>query len=265
MGDTLLPGAQVVHPVRMVILGMILSFVYVNIIYALSISFKHIGKALCVILVILQIPGSSGTYPIEMTPAFFQNLHPFLPFAYGVGAMRECVAGVYGHVYEKDILILLLCYVPISLLIGLGLRPALAGLNRLFDRKLSETEFMICEEPDETLSRHEQLRMILKASLSVDNLREETAAKAQAFEGNYKKMVRFGFLAIIIIPLIFLVLMFSLESKIVFLVLWILSIIIIAVWLIVVEFIHNNLQEQQKIAGMSFDEMLEKFRGKEKE
>ena len=265
LGDTLLPGAQVVHPVRMVILGMILSFVYVNIIYALSISFKHIGKALCVILVILQIPGSSGTYPIEMTPAFFQNLHPFLPFAYGVGAMRECVAGVYGHVYEKDILILLLCYVPISLLIGLGLRPALVGLNRLFDRKLSETEFMICEEPDETLSRHEQLRMILKASLSVDNLREETAAKAQAFEGNYKKMVRFGFLAIIIIPLIFLVLMFSLESKIVFLVLWILSIIIIAVWLIVVEFIHNNLQEQQKIAGMSFEEMLEKFRGKGKE
>lgn len=62
------------------------------------------------------------------------------------------------------------------------LRPALAGLNRLFDRKLSETEFMICEEPDETLSRHEQLRMLLKASLSVDNLREETAAKAQAFE-----------------------------------------------------------------------------------
>ena len=78
-------------------------------------------------------------------------------------------------------------------------------------------------------------------------------------------MVRFGFLAIIIIPLIFLVLMFSLESKIVFLVLWILSIIIIAVWLIVVEFIHNNLQEQQKIAGMSFEEMLEKFRGKGKE
>ena len=76
LGDTLLPGAQVVHPVRMVILGMILSFVYVNIIYALSISFKHIGKALCVILVILQIPGSSGTYPIEMTPAFFQKPAP---------------------------------------------------------------------------------------------------------------------------------------------------------------------------------------------
>ena len=135
----------------------------------------------------------------------------------------------------------------------------------LLNAVLPGKDYYFAEEPDETLSRHEQLRMLLKASLSVDNLREETAAKAQAFEGNYKKMVRFGFLAIIIIPLIFLVLMFSLESKIVFLVLWILSIIIIAVWLIVVEFIHNNLQEQQKIAGMSFDEMLEKFRGKEEE
>ena len=56
-----------------------------------------------------------------------------------------------------------------------------------------------------------------------------------------------------------------LESKIVFLTLWIISIIAISVWLIVVEFIHNKLEEQQKIAGMSFDEMLEKFRGKEEE
>lgn len=110
-------------------------------------------KALCVILVILQIPGSSGTYPVEMAPVFFQNVHPFLPFAYGVGAMRECVAGLYGNTYIKDILILLLCYVPLSLLIGLGLRPALRGLNALFDKKLAETEFMICEEPDEELSR----------------------------------------------------------------------------------------------------------------
>lgn len=73
---------------------------------------------------------------------------------------------------------------------------------------------MICEEPDEELSRHEQLTMLLKASLSIENLREETAAKAQAFEKNYGKMVKAGFAAIIIIPLIFLILMFSLESKI---------------------------------------------------
>ena len=233
LGDTLLPGVQCNHPAQFILTGMVCSFVYVNIIYALSLTFKHIGKALCVILVILQIPGSSGTYPIEMTPAFFQKLH--------------------------------LCYVPISLLIGLGLRPALSGLNHLFDKKLAETEFVMCEPHEAELSRSTQLSMLLQASLSIEDLRLVTAERAQKFENNYRKMIRIGFLAIAIIPLIFLILMFSLESKIVFLTLWIISIIAISVWLIVVEYIHTKLEEQKKLAGMSYEEMLENFRGKEAE
>lgn len=75
--------------------------------------------------------------------------------------MREAIAGMYGSVYIHNLLILL-CYVPIALLIGLGIRPLLAGLNRLFDLKLSETEFMVCEEPDDQLSRSAQLSMLLK-------------------------------------------------------------------------------------------------------
>ena len=52
-------------------------------------TFKHIGKAIGVILVIVQIPGSSGMYPIEMMPGFFQWLHPLLPFTYGINLLRE--------------------------------------------------------------------------------------------------------------------------------------------------------------------------------
>ena len=265
LGDVLLPGIQCVHPAQFILTGVICSFVYVNIIYALSLTFKHIGKALCVILVILQIPGSSGTYPVEMTPVFFQKLHPLLPFTYGVGAMRECIAGFYGTTFRKDLMILLLAYVPLSLLIGLGLRPLLAGLNHLFDKKLAETEFMMCEPHEAELSRSTQLSMLLQASLSIEDLRLVTAERAQKFENNYRKMIRIGFLAIAIIPLIFLILMFSLESKIVFLTLWIISIIAISVWLIVVEYIHTKLEEQKKLAGMSYEEMLENFRGKEAE
>lgn len=96
VGDILLLKVQCVHPVAFVCVGVFCSFVYVNLIYALALTFKHIGKALGVVLVILQIPGSAGTYPIEMTPAFFQRLHPLLPFTYGISAMRECIAGMYG-------------------------------------------------------------------------------------------------------------------------------------------------------------------------
>lgn len=73
IGDVFLKGIECAHPAALIFTGVICSFVYVNIIYALSISFKHIGKALCVLLVILQIPGSSGTYPVEMTPGSFSK------------------------------------------------------------------------------------------------------------------------------------------------------------------------------------------------
>ena len=259
IGDVFLKGIECAHPAALIFTGVICSFVYVNIIYALSISFKHIGKALCVLLVILQIPGSSGTYPVEMTPAFFQNVHPFLPFTYGISAMRECIAGMYGSTYIHNLLILLL-FVPVSLLIGLGIRPLLSGLNRLFDIKLAETDLMLGETPDRNIRRSAQLSLLLKASLSQEELQIQTAEKAQRFEKNYHKMIRFGFFAILTIPLIFLILMFSLESKIVFLILWILSIILIATWLITVEYIHNELAAQQELSGMSFEEMLKLFK-----
>ena len=149
---------------------------------------------------------------------------------------------------------------PIARWIGLGIRPLLAGLNRLFDLKLSETEFMVCEEPDEQLSKSAQLSMLLKASLSQDDLRTQTAEKAQNFEQNYRKMIRYGFLAIIIIPLIFLILMFSLESKLVFLILWIVSLIGLAVYLIVVEYLHDKMQRQLAMTGMTTEDLIHEIK-----
>ena len=70
VGDLVI-GVQCVSPLLFVLGGIAISFTYVNIIYALSTTFKHIGKAIGVILVIVQIPGSSGMYPIEMMPGFF--------------------------------------------------------------------------------------------------------------------------------------------------------------------------------------------------
>ena len=97
LGDLWILQIQCEHPILFITAGLFISFIYINLIYALSITFKHIGKAICVILVILQIPGSAGTYPIEMTSGFFQHLHPFLPFTYGINVMREAVAGIYGN------------------------------------------------------------------------------------------------------------------------------------------------------------------------
>jgi len=253
LGDIYLLKIQCKNPAAFVFAGLFASFVYVNLIYALSITFKHIGKALSVILVILQIPGSAGTYPIEMTPAFFQFVHPLLPFTYGINAMREAIAGIYGMHYWKNILCLAV-FLPIALGIGLLLRPHLLNLNYLFDRKLAETDLMICEE--EGMQREKiSLSTAVKILAGQDEFRKSLNDKIEKFQSNYHKKIRRGFLAIVVIPIIFLILMFSIDSKMVFLVLWIASIILIALYLIVVEYIHESLKRKKRLSEMS-DEVL---------
>lgn len=258
LGDILILKIKCQHPVLFVVAGLVAAFVYVNLIYALSLTFKHIGKAVSVILVILQIPGSAGTYPIEMTPGFFQAIHPLLPFTYGINAMREAIAGTYRHYYVKNLVILLI-YVPIALFIGLVLRRLLLNLNSLFDKKLEQTGLMICEEGGITRERVRLLTTV-KILAGEKQFRDEINKKVGQFEICYPKLIKGGFFAIVIIPIVFLILMFSITSKMVFLVLWIVSIILIALYLICVEFIHENLLNKQKMAEMTGDELIEQLK-----
>lgn len=249
LGDLLLLKVQCIHPFLFICAGMFCSFVYVNLIYALAITFKHIGKALGVLLVILQIPGSSGTYPIEMTPLFFQKLHPFLPFTYGINAMRESIAGMYQNYYIKNLFVLSL-FIPAALLIGLGLRPLLMNLNHLFDKRLSETGIML----GETESMHRgrlKFWLPIRTLLKDDEWRQDFLKRSGQFERRYPKLIRCGFTCMIVIPIIFLVLMFSLESKLIFLILWIISLIALSAYLICIEYIHYKIQQQLAIAGLT--------------
>ena len=258
VGDLLLLKVQCVHPVAFVCAGMLCSFVYVNLIYAMALTFKHIGKALAVVLVILQIPGSSGTYPIEMTPVFFQRLHPLLPFSYGIGAMRECIAGFYKNNYAKNLLILLL-FLLLAFFIGLVLRPLLMNLNHLFDKRLAETDLMLGETATDELARP-QLTLMMKTMMQDKEGRADFILHANRFEKRYPKLIRTGFILILVIPMIFLLLMFSLESKIVYLTLWIISLIVLAVYLICVEYIHDKTSRQLSYINLSEEEFLTKIK-----
>ena len=234
-----------------------------NLIYALSVTFKHIGKAICVILVILQIPGSAGTYPIEMTPGFFQAVHPLLPFTYGINAMREAVAGIYAAHYVSDLLHLLI-FIPVGLVIGLGLRPLLLNLNHFFDRRLSETGMMVSETEGGIKQKKDPISIIARALAVEGRTTEEREARQAAFEESYRKKIKAGFLLMFILPLVFMVLMFSLDSKIIYLVLWIISLIGISVYLICLEYFRDKMRKQfeleQQLCGMTDEEIRAMFK-----
>ena len=261
VGDLVI-GVQCLHPVLFVLAGMCISFVYVNIIYALSVAFKHIGKAIGVILVIVQIPGSSGMYPIEMMPPFFNWLHPLLPFTYGINAMRECVGGMYGMNYVINLSVLLI-YVAIALGIGVWLRPLLLNLNLLFDRQLASTGVMICEKDDLPRQRY-SLRTAMRAILDTAGFRQALIERAARFARTYGRRVKAGFFAIFGVQVLLFILTSTLDldnnGRIWMLVLWIISVIVIAAYLINLEYVRESLNTQMRISALSDESLRSEIR-----
>ncbi len=259
-GDLVIFDVQCENVPEFFAAGLLASFVYVNIIYAFAITFKHTGKAICVLLVILQIPSCAGTYPIEMTPTFFRILHPLLPFTYGINAMREAMVGMYDHYYIKYLLCLAV-FLPPAWIIGLGIRPLMMNLNRMFDKKLEETGLMICDENGMTRERV-RLSTLLEILSEQDTFRVKMMERAEKFEKNYNKLKFAGILLIILLPLVFLVLMFSVDSKMIFLILWISSIVGVVLYLTIIEFLHDNMERKLRFAAKSKDELLSSVKGR---
>ena len=140
-GDLYLLGIQCEHPGLLYLTASLTAFTFSLLIYSLALSFGDVGKALVVVVMVMQIAGSSGTFPIELLPEIYQKIYRFFPFPYAIDAMRECICGLYGDYYIRQLAFLLL-FVAAALLIGLLVRRPFMGLNRFMEEKLEETELL---------------------------------------------------------------------------------------------------------------------------
>ena len=108
LGDMYILGTQAVSPYRFVFYGLLISALFSSIIYTIVHLLGNVGKAICIILLVLQLGSSGGTFPIQMTSSFFQTLYPKVPFTYSIGLLREAVGGVYIPAAQRDMKILLI-------------------------------------------------------------------------------------------------------------------------------------------------------------
>lgn len=141
LGDMYFLGVQANHALQFLAVGWLAALVFSNIVYTLTVSFGDIGKAIAVVLLVMQVAGSGGTFPIETLPKFFQILYPFLPFPHAIDAMHAAMAGSYGNEYLLDMVYLALFLIP-SLLLGLVLRKPVIRLNNWVSRNLESTKVM---------------------------------------------------------------------------------------------------------------------------
>ena len=140
-GDLAFLGVQCEHPALFVLACLASSLVYVNLIFSLTASFGDVGKAVAVVLMVIQVAGSGGTFPPQMLPSAFQALYQWLPFVHSEGALRAAMFGLYGLDYWRELAVLLAYLVP-ALLLGLVVRRPVIRLGEWFERRLEDTRLM---------------------------------------------------------------------------------------------------------------------------
>ncbi|CAM3769186.1 YhgE/Pip domain-containing protein [Alkalicoccus chagannorensis] len=125
LGNLFFLDMYAAHSVMFVLFSMLIGLVFMTMIYTLASMLGNIGKALAIVLLVLQLSAGGGTFPIEVTPAFYQAVHPYLPFTYAVDLLREAVGGLHMPTVLLSTGVLLFVWM-LTLGIGLLLKPKLA-------------------------------------------------------------------------------------------------------------------------------------------
>ncbi|MCM3495367.1 MULTISPECIES: YhgE/Pip domain-containing protein [Paenibacillus] len=141
VGDLYLLKTYVADPNWFIVFALLVSTVFMLIVYTLVSVFGNVGKALAIVLLVLQLAGAGGTFPIQMTPPFFQALHPYLPFTYAISMMREAVGGILWDVVIQDLLMLLI-FAAIALVIGIVLKKPINRASSGLVRKARESKLI---------------------------------------------------------------------------------------------------------------------------
>ena len=87
--------------------ALIVSVVFMIFVYSLSSALGNVGKALAIVLLVIQISGTGGIYPVQIMGQFFRVLHPYLPMTYAITLIREAQLGLVWSNYLPALVILL--------------------------------------------------------------------------------------------------------------------------------------------------------------
>lgn len=136
VGDLYLLKIYCKNPFLFICSNVFVSITFTFIVYSLVSVFGNIGKVASIILLVLQVAGSGGTFPIQLTPEFFQRINPFLPFTYAISINREMIGGIVKSVVVRDIFILAL-FILFSVLIAIFFKKP---INKLMEKFIKNFE-----------------------------------------------------------------------------------------------------------------------------
>ena len=132
-------GIDMNNPMIFILSALLISAIFMLICYSLISALGQVGKAIAVILLVLQISGTGGIYPIQLMDPFFQNLYPYLPMTHAITLLREAGLGLLWSNYIPSLVVLLATAFAIFIIAMVVKEFADKGAH-WFDKKLNETD-----------------------------------------------------------------------------------------------------------------------------
>ena len=142
LGEIFYIKIQCHHPFLYWLAAAISSLVFTIFIYSLTVALGNVGEAIAVVIMVIQVAGAGGTFPIETLPKVYQYTYKYLPFPYGMNAMRECIGGMHGADYLKYIGVMG-SYVVISLVIGLLFAIPFRKMNERIEHSKEKSDVLL--------------------------------------------------------------------------------------------------------------------------
>ncbi len=108
------------HPVNFIGAIYLTSFVYMSIVSLLVIVLDNPGRFLAMVLLVLQLGSSEGTFPIQTANSFFQAVNPLVPMTYSIRALRQAISGGLGSSFYSDSMWVLVGFLLAANLLTIG-------------------------------------------------------------------------------------------------------------------------------------------------
>lgn len=138
IGGCYLLGIQIVNPILFIASCILVSIIFMILIYSIISAIGTVGKAIGVILLVLQISATGGIYPIQIMHPFFRVLYPYMPMTYGITLVREAQLGVVWSNYIPA-LIILLAIGCLTITAAVIIKEKLDKPSHYFEEKLEES------------------------------------------------------------------------------------------------------------------------------
>ncbi len=120
-------GIDIDNPLLFIFSCYVVAAVFMTLMYSLISLFGDVGKGIAIVLLVFQISGTGGIYPVEIMNEIFGVLYPYLPMTYGINMVREAQLGLIWANYIPAFLVLF----------GLGIAVFVVSfiLKRSFDKR----------------------------------------------------------------------------------------------------------------------------------